>query len=103
MSRSSYTASERRGILAVAIVTLLIIAIGLGVSVWQEKADAESDIPTVKEYPELIDSVAVKKRKEEKVNSSKNKNKGRKKSKTSANKTKTKKTYRQRSPLDEPV
>lgn len=98
MSRSSYTASERRGVLAIALVALLIIGLGAGISFFNNSAEAENEPLIVKEQPQMVDSMAMKDKKQKKDSKSKSK----KKSKSSP-KTKTKKTYRQRSPLDEPV
>ena len=95
MNRSSYTASERRGVLAIAIAALLIIVFGLLFSWCSGKVDAQKESLEVVEYPEIVDSLSVK-------DKEKSKTKSKKKTKSSG-KSKTKKTYRQRSPLDEPV
>ena len=97
MSRNSYTASERRGIVAIAVIALLIIGCGWGISMCSGGIGAENEIPVVMEHPDMIDSAAVKKNLEKKTKKTE-----RKKTKSS-NKSKPKKTYRQRSPLDEPV
>lgn len=91
MSRSSYTASERRGVLAIALIALLIIGCGAGFSLFSGDAEDEKEIPMVTANPEMVDSVAVKTKQK----------KGRSKKKKS--RSKRKKEYRQRSPLDEPV
>lgn len=94
MSRSSYTASERRGVLIIAILALLIIGAGLGLSHCNRHNSGSNDIYVVEEHPEMIDSVTVQKNA---------KNKTRKKTTTKSKKTKKIKSYRRRSPLDEPV
>ena len=98
MSHSSYTASERRGILAIATIALALIGGGAALSLCsRERAEAE-ELPVVIEHPELIDSLAVKE-KEEKSG----KKKREKATKGSKSTKKEKKVYRRRSPLDEPV
>ena len=97
MSHSSYTASERRGILAIALVALLIIAIGVGFSFFNQSNNRTEESPKVIEHSEWKDTtdnsvVPVRKNKKEA---------GKKKNTKSG--SKTKKTYRRRSPLDEPV
>ena len=99
MSRSSYTASERRGVLLIAILALLLIGGGLGVSFCQRPSSKDAEYPIVVEHPEMVDSVAVKAEKETKK---KNTRKGTKNKKASTTK-KRPKTYPNRSPLDEPV
>lgn len=106
MSHSSYTASERRGILAIAIISLLLVGAGVGLSFLGNQAYAEEETPMVIEHPEMIDSTAVlntKKLKSETKKSPKNTKQTSTKTKKSSSKTKSKKTYRRRSPLDEPV
>lgn len=98
MSRTSYTASERRGILAIAVIALLIIGFGTIFSFCNNRLEAENEELKVIEHPEMIDSIAVKHKKDNSL-----KTRSKKKNKAGSNKTKTKKTYRQRSPLDEPV
>ena len=100
MSHSSYTASERRGILVIAILSLLIIACGIGVS-WINQNKAENEVaPQVFEHAEMVDTTVVKVQgknkevfKQKAVKSSEKENK----------KTLNKKVYRRRNPLDEPV
>ena len=100
MSHSSYTASERRGLLAIAFISLLLIGGGLGVTMCTERNTVIKEAPRVESYPEMIDSIALQKTLDKK------KNKGLKKMKKSvdtSSKSRSKKTYRKRSPLDEPV
>lgn len=98
MSHSSYTASERRGVLAIAIIALLVIGFGLGLSLCSGGVDAQQEIPSVIAHPEFVDSTFLKQKEEIKV-----KKKAKKGVKKSFEKRKTDKTYRRRSPLDEPV
>lgn len=99
MTRSSYTASERRGMLAIALIALMIMGGGICMTLWN-KSEAETEKPPVViEYAEVIDSVSLKE-KEGKVTG---KTSSRTKSTTKKSKNKNKKTYRRRSPLDEPV
>ena len=94
MSHSSYTTSERRGIIIIALVSLLLIAGGVILSFTEaDKADAEV-WPEIVEHPEIIDSTALES-KQKKVSGKVKKN--------SKKKATTKKNYRRRSPLDEPV
>lgn len=99
MSHSSYTASERRGVLAIALVALLLIGVGAGVSMWNGSRETE-EMPAVVEHAEMIDSVAIK---EEAENKSAGKKTETSVKKSKTGKTKTPKTYRRRNPLDEPV
>lgn len=97
MGRSSYTASERRGILTIAILALLLIGAGLGISqCHHDSSIGTNDITVIEEHPEMIDSVEFEK-------NSKAKNKKAKKTTNQTKKTKAVKTHRRRSPLDEPV
>ena len=95
MSHSSYTASERRGILAVALIALLILIGGSVLSLCGRQTSIESG--QVIELPELVDSINMQ--------SKQNKSEKSKKTKSDSSKKKNnqKKTYRRRSPLDEPV
>lgn len=98
MSRSSYTASERRGIIAIAIIALIFIGVGIWISIKGTREVKRMEEPVIVEMPEVIDSVNLEKKKE--VKSKKKSDKA----KTVGNKKKdAKKTYRRRSPLDEPV
>ena len=94
MSHSSYTASERRGIILIAIVSLLILCAGVILSVCGRQTNLEEG--EVIELPQMIDSVRIKE-----TETIMKKKDGRKASRS--NKTKSEKTYRRRSPLDEPV
>lgn len=102
MSRNSYTASERRGILAIALISLLLIGGGIIVTLIKGDKDKDMEYPIVTQHSEVIDSVAVKNSKKDKKSKEKKENKGRK-SKSGNKSTKQKKVYRKRSPLDEPV
>ena len=94
MFNNSYTASERRGVIVIALIALLIMGIGAGVTLYNKSEGANERAPKVVEYPEMIDSVAVK---EEQAQPSKTKSASKKST------SKSKKVYRRRSPLDEPV
>ena len=102
----SYTATERRGVLAIAIIALLLIGAGVGISYF--KGESLQKTPTVVELPEMIDSTTNEDTQKE-VSISDRKNKpatNRKKKQTSTKKSAkdgAKKTYRKRSPNDEPV
>lgn len=92
MKFSSLTASERRGIIILAIITLLITGAGILMS-FQEKRN----YPELPETNVLIDGDTIGE-----ADKSKNKKeKTKRRVKTSSKKEK--KTYRRRSPLDEPV
>ena len=93
MTRNSYTSSERRGILAIAVIALLFIAAGVLFSLGNAPKVEAEEIIEVKEKSDLIDSTAIRP----------DQNKGKKKKKKPKNKENKTKTYRQRSPLDEPV
>ena len=93
MSRSSYTASERRGVLAIGIIALIIIAAGIGYALYDSPAKEKKDVPVMIEHPEFIDSTRIEIEKQEVP-----KKRGKKSSKK-----REKKPIRKRSPLDEPV
>ena len=104
MSYSSYTASERRGIIAIALLSLLLIGSGIWLARC-ERADAavnetEVEIPIVEEHLEFIDTTSIEASKKE-LKDSKD-GKGRKKSKKKSS-SKPKQEPRKRSPLDETV
>ena len=99
MSRSSYTASERRGIIVIAILALLFIGSGVTLSLCGRPRELKKEIPVVIEHPEMVDSLAMSVREE----TAGKKKKERKKSGINSSVSKEKKTYRRRSPLDEPV
>lgn len=99
MSHSSYTASERRGIIIIAIISLLLVGAGLGVSFCNRNVVPADKYPIIETHPEMVDSVTVLNEKDQlKTDKKTKKNKA-------GNSTKKKdvKTYRRRSPLDEPV
>lgn len=100
MSRSSYTASERRGIIAIGIITLLIIAAGLGFGLYNESNSSETKSPVVVERLEMIDSTRLE---FERQDLPKKNKKGIKTNKKSSSGSKVKKNIRKRNPLDEPV
>lgn len=101
MSHSSYTASERRGILAIAIISLLFIVAGMTLSLCGRDISKGEEGPLVVEHPEMIDSAALLQIKEK---PKRNGDKSRKTTnKSPKSKSKEKKIYRKRSPLDEPV
>ena len=97
MSHSSYTASERRGLIVIAIIVLVLVGFGVAISILGRGHNEAREIPVVVEHPELKDSSSVK------VDNGKTLSKKSKNKKTSTNKSKSKKSYRKRSPLDEPV
>lgn len=97
MSHSSYTASERRGVLAIALVALLLIGVGVGMSMLEGTEEMEAE-PMVTEHPGWMDTVSSD------IGKSPDNGKDKKdKTSNSNKKTKTKKTYRRRNPLEEPV
>ncbi|MCH5238591.1 MAG: hypothetical protein J1F38_00035 [Muribaculaceae bacterium] len=111
MSRSSYTASERRGMIAIALVALLIIAVGLLLPLCSGNREESGTPAVVVEHAEMIDSVAAGKapssdKEYDNASQEKGSKKKTKKSSSSRKQTKKEKTmkeYRRRSPLDEPV
>ena len=90
------TSSERRGVIIVAIVALLVTGLGAVVSYWGRPSIPEN----LEEVENLsqVDTVFEKTNKKSKRESSAAKKK--KKKKTS---TKKRKTYSRRSPIDEEV
>ena len=100
MSRSSYTASERRGIIVIGIIILIIIAAGVGFAFYDIGNQANQEIPEVVEHPEMVDSARLYQQQVDKSSKSK---KEKKSSSKKSSKKKDKKTIRKRSPLDEPV
>lgn len=92
MPRNSYTSSERRGIIAIGVIALVIMAAGLILSFCRRESEQEKIVVT--EYPQFVDSVSLK---------NKNSVVTRSKKKTKKERADKKKTYRRRSPLDEPV
>ena len=96
MSHSSFTASERRGIIVIAVISLLIIGGGVVIALCGRNPQTEKEIPVVVVHPEMADSVPEGSNKEKSV-------KKNSKKKSSSSKNKTKKSYPRRSPLDEPV
>lgn len=105
MNRNSYTSTERRGIIAIAIISLLIVGAGLGVSFCTDRRAMEEMNSIVEEHTEYIDSTAQEKNspgnKKEKGKSGNKKTKGKSSSRDSNQRPK--KVYPTRSPLDEPV
>ncbi|MCH5229371.1 MAG: hypothetical protein J1F12_05180 [Muribaculaceae bacterium] len=97
MSRHSYSASERRGILAIALVALIIIAAGIVLPLCSRRETGPHELPVVIEHTELIDSTSTVKSHQTRGKAKSGINKAKE------SKTKTKKSYRRRSPLDEPV
>ena len=103
MSHSSYTASERRGILAIALISLVILGAGLAASFWNVSTPSESQ-PMVVIHDDYLDSVAIKSERESVLKSAKSKSSKKTESgKKNSKKNATKKSIRKRSPLDEPV
>lgn len=102
----SYTATERRGIIAIAIIALLLIGAGVGISYF--RGEGPQKTPTVEELPEMIDTTYnIASQNGASKNGKKNKSTTNKKKKQTtikkSNKNNIKKTYRKRSPNDEPV
>lgn len=99
MSHSSYTASERRGIIAIAFLALLLIGVGFGFTLCDRHPSKDQEFPIIEEHSEMVDSVVLQSQKDAA-------NKPVKKIKKSATNKKLKqpaKPIRRRSPLDEPV
>lgn len=118
MAKNSYTSSERRGIIAIAALAILITVAGLGLSLCDRNNDDVATTPSVYPMEAMADTIVFsdlksnKKTREnskkkitssrESLNSTKEGSHSRKKS-PKHKKEKQKKTYRQRSPLDEPI
>ena len=83
--------------MAIAILALLLIGGGVTISLCGRQQEMSEEIPVVTEHTEMIDSAAVKTKKEAKEKKTK------KTSGKSGASKKTPKTYKQRSHLDEPV
>lgn len=99
MSHSSYTASERRGIILIAVVSLILVGVGFGFTLCDRHPSRDEAYPIVEQHDELIDSTAAPASKKEKDSKKSKKRKARE----SSAKPSSKKTYRRRSPRDEPV
>ena len=102
MSHSSYTASERRGIIAIALIAMIFVAAGLIFTLCERRVQNIQETPIVITYPESVDSGALKVQKEKSSGRTKTKKTSDSKSKNNT-KSKVQKTKRKRSPLDEPV
>lgn len=94
MSRKSYNASERRGILVIAFISLALIGAGLGVTLCERRGQEVNSYPELREYPALVDSVSIIK---------KDRKSSKKKKNSNSIKKKSNKNFKPRSPLDEPV
>lgn len=103
MSHSNYTASERRGVLAIAIIALLLIGGGVLVSLIHGNKGDSSEYPIVREHPELIDSAAIRDEGTKQTGGATKKSNVKKRNSETKSSKKSQKTYRRRSPLDEPV
>lgn len=99
MAHSSYTASERRGLLVIALIALLIVGSGVVLGLCGRNTERVEEIPIVEEHPEMIDTTVVYSGKDK---SPKSKNKSGSTDKKKNNK-KDSKTYRRREPWEEPV
>lgn len=97
MSYKSYSASERRGILAIALVAMLITFGGIWLSFRNEKPSTSK--PDIEVMSDMIDSAHLESSKS--ISDKKTEKKKRTDIKKSVNKKQKK--YRRRSPLDEPV
>lgn len=93
MTHSSFTASERRGILVLAIIALLFIGGGTAITLCGRDSANVREIPVVVEHPEYIDTTFSNT--EEKAPSKKKVRKQKA--------AKVKKTYRRRNPVEETV
>lgn len=98
MSHSAYTASERRGMIIIAFLALLIIGGGMLMGLSGNSFGKEESVPIVEELPEMVDSISLNESKEKSSNKSLKKTKPSKDSKI-----KTKKNFKKRSPRDERV
>ena len=99
MAHSSYTASERRGLLVIALVALLIVGSGIVLGLCGRPKERIEEIPVVVEHPEMEDTANLNYG-IDKTSKKKNKTITREKEKNSK---KNSKTYRRRNPLEEPV
>lgn len=98
MSHSSYTASERRGLLVIALVALLIVGSGVVLALCGRPTEKVEEIPIVVEHPEMVDTTKIKDSFSTSSKKKKNKTINNKKSNQ-----KKSKTYRKRNPIEEPV
>ena len=101
MSRHSYSSTERRGVIAIALVALIIIALGIGFSYFRGES-GQKEKPRITEMTEFLDTLNNDIDKPE-ISSNSAAEKTRKKTNSTSKKSKTKKTYRKRNPLDEPI
>lgn len=103
--RNPLTSSERRGIIAVALVALLITGSGM----WVSRCNRPASPPEPAEVEVLIPADSVEAG-HERTDSTENlpgkrgrREERRKKASSAKSKNKTPKTYRRRSPLDEEI
>ena len=100
---ASYSASERRGILIVALIALIIIGAGLFIAYFERhQPDDMKNTPQIVEISEYIDTVSNNYETEKTTLNKKQKSLKKKNSKKTS-KGKAQKTYRRRNPLEEPV
>lgn len=108
MAKKSYSASERRGILVVAALALLITSSGFIISRCNQP-DASEKLPQDKIQtivsPDSTDNHKSASHNKEltPADSTKKKGKKGKRKKSGSSHSKDRKTYRKRSPLDEPI
>ena len=101
MGSKPFTASERRGIIAIAFIAFAVRASGFLFTLCDRISDNDI-IPEVIELEEMIDSTSIREKQER--TGGKSKKKSKKTGKGKRPKTlKEKKIYRKRNPLDEPV